>query len=455
MKVYNNILETIGNTPLVRINKLTAEVSAQVFAKVETTNPGNSVKDRMAVKMIEDAEKAGLLHPGGTIIEGTSGNTGMGLALTAIIKGYKLICVLNDKQSKEKMDILRAVGAEVVVCPTAVEPTDPRSYYSVSRRLAQEIPNSWYVNQYDNLSNRQAHYESTGPEIWEQTEGKITHFVVGVGTGGTISGVAKYLKEMNPNVQIWGIDTYGSVFKKYHETGVFDENEIYGYITEGIGEDILPKNVDFSLIDRFEKVTDKAGALAARELARKEGLLLGYSCGSAFQGLRQLKHLLNEDSVVVVLFHDHGSRYVGKIYNDDWMRERGFLNDAVRTAGDAVAAHAAQPAIQILAEEPLSNAVGVLKKFGISQAPVRDAVGRVGSIDESALLGALAAGKTLDTLVRDIMLPPLPEVDEFTSLDEVVRLTHSGHSAVLVKLANGSEHVLSRHAVLLAAAQEL
>ena len=260
---------------------------------------------------------------------------------------------------------------------------------------------------------------------------------------------------MNPNVQIWGIDTYGSVFKKYHETGVFDENEIYGYITEGIGEDILPKNVDFSLIDRFEKVTDKAGALAARELARKEGLLLGYSCGSAFQGLRQLKHLLNEDSVVVVLFHDHGSRYVGKIYNDDWMRERGFLNDVVRTAGDAVAAHAAQPAIQILAEEPLSNAVGVLKKFGISQAPVRDAVGRVGSIDESALLGALAEGKTLDTLVRDIMLPPLPEVDEFTSLAEVVRLTYSGHSAVLVTLANGSEHVLSRHALLLSAAQGL
>jgi cystathionine beta-synthase len=276
-----------------------------------------------------------------------------------------------------------------------------------------------------------------------------------VGTGGTISGVAKYLKVKNPYVQIWGIDTVGSVFKKYHETGVFDENEIYGYITEGIGEDILPKNVDFSLIDRFEKVTDKAGALAARELARKEGLLLGYSCGSAFQGLRQLKHLLNEDSVVVVLFHDHGSRYVGKIYNDDWMRERGFLNDVVRTAGDAVAAHATQPAVQVLAEEPLSNAVGVLKKFGISQAPVRDAVGRVGSIDESALLGALAAGKTLDTLVRDIMLPPLPEVDESTSLAEVVRLTHSGHSAVLVRLANGSEHVLSRHALLLASAQGL
>jgi cystathionine beta-synthase len=330
MKVYNNILETIGNTPLVRLNKLTQHIPAQVLAKIETTNPGNSVKDRMAVKMIEDAERAGILKPGGTVIEGTSGNTGMGLALACIIKGYKLICVLNDKQSKEKMDILRAVGAEVVVCPTAVEPSDPRSYYSVSRRLATEIPNSWYVNQYDNLSNRTAHYEQTGPEICEQTEGKITHFVVGVGTGGTISGVGKYLKEKNPNIKIWGIDTYGSVFKKYKETGIFDENEIYPYITEGIGEDILPANVDFDTIDHFEKVSDKDGALMARKIAREEGMLLGYSAGSAVAGLWQMRAELKEDDVVVVIIHDHGSRYVGKIYNDDWMRERGFLESELR-----------------------------------------------------------------------------------------------------------------------------
>ena len=326
MKVYNNILDTIGNTPLVRLNRLTQGVNATVLAKVETTNPGNSVKDRMAVKMIEDAEKAGLIKPGGTVIEGTSGNTGMGLALACIVKGYKLICVLNDKQSKEKMDILRAVGAEVVVCPTAVEPNDPRSYYSVSRRLAQEIPNSWYVNQYDNLSNRQAHYESTGPEIWEQTEGKITHFVVGVGTGGTISGVGKYLKEKNPNIKIWGIDTYGSVFKKYKETGIFDENEIYPYITEGIGEDILPANVDFDIIDRFEKVTDKDAAVYTRKLAREEGIFVGNSAGSAIKGVLQLQDELTADDVVVVLFHDHGSRYIGKMYNDDWMREKGFID---------------------------------------------------------------------------------------------------------------------------------
>ena len=325
MKYYNNILETIGNTPLVRLNHVIGDIKATVLAKIETTNPGNSVKDRMALQMIEDAEKDGRLKPGGTIIEGTSGNTGMGLALVAIIKGYKLICVLSDKQSKEKMDILRAVGAKVHVCPTNVAPDDPRSYYSVSKRLAGETPNSWYVNQYDNPSNAKAHYLSTAPEIWEQTEGKITHFVVGVGTGGTISGVGKYLKEKNPNIKIWGIDTYGSVFKKYHETGIFDENEIYPYITEGIGEDILPKNVDFSLIDKFEKVTDKDAALWQRKIAKEEGVFVGNSAGSAIKGLLQLKDELKEDDVVVVLFHDHGSRYIGKMFNDDWMRENGFL----------------------------------------------------------------------------------------------------------------------------------
>jgi len=324
MKYYNNILETIGNTPLVKLNN-TVETDALVLTKVETFNPGHSIKDRMALKMIEDAEKNGTLQPGGTIIEGTSGNTGMGLALAAIQKGYKCIFVLADKQSKEKMDILRAVGAQVKVCPTDVEPEDPRSYYSVSKRLAEEIPNSWYVNQYDNPSNAVAHYESTGPEIWEQTDGKITHLVAGVGTGGTISGTAKYLKEQNPNVKIWGVDTYGSVFKKYHETGEFDENEIYSYITEGIGEDILPKNVDFSIIDKFEKVTDKDGAIMARRLSREEGIMVGYSAGSAVAAINQLKDNLSKDDVVVVIFHDHGTRYVGKLFNDEWMKQQGFL----------------------------------------------------------------------------------------------------------------------------------
>ena len=326
MDYAKNILETIGNTPLVKINKLTKEIPALVLAKYETFNPGTSVKDRMAVKMIEDAEIQGKLKPGGTIIEGTSGNTGMGLALVAIVKGYKCVFVIADKQSKEKVDVMRAVGAEVVVCPTAVEPDDPRSYYSVSKRLSEEIPNSWYVNQYDNPSNTLAHYENTGPEIWEQTNGKITHFVVGVGTGGTISGVGKYLKEQNPNIKIWGIDTYGSVFKKYHETGVFDPDEIYPYITEGIGEDILPKNVNFDIIDGFTKVTDKDAAVYTQRLAKEEGMFLGNSAGAAIKGVLQLKDNFKDDDIVVVLFHDHGSRYVGKMFNDDWMRAQGFID---------------------------------------------------------------------------------------------------------------------------------
>ena len=324
MKYYNHIIETIGNTPMVKLNKV-VDTEALVLAKVESFNPGHSTKDRMALKMVEDAEKAGLLKEGGTIIEGTSGNTGMGLALACIQKGYKLICTISDKQSKEKMDILKAMGAEVYVCPTNVAPEHPESYYSVAKRLNEEIPNSFYPNQYDNLSNRLAHYESTGPEIWDQTDGKITHFIVGVGTGGTISGIAKFLKEKNPNVKIWGVDSYGSVYKKYHETGEFDENEIYSYITEGIGEDILPENVDFDLIDHFEKVTDKDGAIYARRLAKEEGIFAGYSCGSAIAGLNQLKGKLNNNDVVVVLLHDHGSRYVGKIFNDDWMKEQKFL----------------------------------------------------------------------------------------------------------------------------------
>ena len=325
MEYFENILGTIGNTPLVKLNHLTKELPCLVLAKYETFNPGNSTKDRMALKMVEDAENQGLLKKGGTIIEGTSGNTGMGLALAAIVKGYKCIFVLSDKQSKEKMDILRAVGAEVVVCPTDVSPDDPRSYYSVSKRLSEETPNSWYVNQYDNPSNAIAHFESTGPEIWNQTDGKITHFIVGVGTGGTISGVGKYLKSKNPNIKVWGIDTYGSVFKKYHETGIFDENEIYPYVTEGIGEDILPKNVDFNIIDGFTKVTDKDAAIYTQKLAKEEGMFLGNSAGAAVKGLLQLKNHFNEDDVVVVLFHDHGSRYVGKMFNDNWMKKMGYI----------------------------------------------------------------------------------------------------------------------------------
>ena len=325
MKICKNILETIGNTPMVKINKITKDIPCDVYAKIETFNPGNSTKDRMAIKMIEDAEKDGSLKPGGTIIEGTSGNTGMGLAIGAVIKGYKCIFTTTDKQSKEKVDALRAFGAEVIVCPTNVEPEDPRSYYSVSSRLVKETPNSWKPNQYDNLSNSAAHYEQTGPEIWNQTDGQITHLVVGVGTGGTICGTGKYLKEKNPKIKILGIDTYGSVFKKYKETGVFDKNEIYPYVTEGIGEDFLPANVDFSIIDHFEKVSDKDAAIMTRRIPREEGIFSGNSAGSAMAGLIQMKDKFKKGDVVVVIFHDHGTRYMGKMFNDDWMLERGFL----------------------------------------------------------------------------------------------------------------------------------
>ncbi|MCG8182378.1 pyridoxal-phosphate dependent enzyme [Tenacibaculum piscium] len=449
MRYAKNILETIGNTPLVQLNSVTKEIDALVLAKVETFNPGNSIKDRMALKMIEDAEADGRLKPGGTIIEGTSGNTGMGLALAAIVKGYQCIFVISDKQSKEKMDILRAVGAEVIVCPTNVEPEDPRSYYSVSKRLGEETPNSWYVNQYDNPSNAITHYEQTGPEIWEQTDGKITHLVVGVGTGGTISGTAKYLKEQNPNIKIWGIDTYGSVFKKYHETGIFDENEIYPYITEGIGEDILPKNVDFSVIDGFTKVTDKDAAVYTRKIALEEGIFVGNSAGSAIKGMLQLKENFKKDDVVVVIFHDHGSRYVGKMFNDDWMRERGFLDKEITTAADLIKSHLDKDLITVQTEELVSHAIERMREFKISQIPVRDVNGLVGSVDESALLHRYIEDKNIaDTPIKNVMGAMYPVVQLNASIDAVSRLITKENQAVMVDLGNGKHHIITKHDII-------
>ncbi|HBK72086.1 MAG TPA: cystathionine beta-synthase [Flavobacteriaceae bacterium] len=449
MQYAKNILETIGNTPLVKMNTITKGIDALILAKVETFNPGNSVKDRMAVKMVEDAEADGRLKPGGTIIEGTSGNTGMGLALVAIVKGYKLICVLGDKQSKEKMDMLRAVGAEVVVCPNDVEPEDPRSYYSVSKRLATETPNSWYVNQYDNPSNAIAHYEQTGPEIWKQTEGKITHFVVGVGTGGTISGVGKFLKEKNPNIKIWGVDTYGSVFKKYHETGIFDENEIYPYITEGIGEDILPKNVNFDVIDGFVKVTDKDGAVFTRKLAEQEGVFVGNSAGSAISAVLQLKEHFKPEDVVVVLFHDHGSRYVGKIFNDDWMRNRGFLDEKATIALDLVKNRINKPLISARTEELVSHAIERMRKYDISQIPVEDNSGFVGSIDESDLFRLYFEDKNIaDKPIKEIMRSAFPIVKKETSIDKISNLIDKENKAVLVDLGDGKYQVITKYDVI-------
>ncbi|HLP13418.1 MAG TPA: pyridoxal-phosphate dependent enzyme [Flavobacteriales bacterium] len=434
MQYYNNILETIGNTPLVKLNKVVKDIDAMVLAKIETGNPGNSIKDRMALKMVEDAEKAGLLKPGYTIIEGTSGNTGMGLAIAAIIKGYKCIFTTTDKQSKEKVDVLRAFGAEVIVCPTDVDPEDPRSYYSVSSRLVKEVPNSWKANQYDNPSNAQAHYEQTGPEIWNQTDGKITHLVVGVGTGGTICGTGKYLKEKNPNIQILGIDTYGSVFKKYKETGIFDKNEIYPYVTEGIGEDFLPQNVDFSVIDHFEKVTDKDAAIYTREIVKNEGIFVGNSAGAAIGGLLQMKDRFKKGDVVVVIFHDHGSRYLAKMFNDDWMREKGYIDKKGLIARDIVKNSKIKELITIESSKKVNDAIKLMGSTDISQIPVTTDKRIVGSVSISNLFTkATKNPEVLHATIETIMQPAFPFVDITTPVDSLSGMINSENPAVLVK----------------------
>lgn len=433
-KICDTILDAIGGTPMVRINRITRGVAATVLAKVETFNPGNSIKDRIAVKMIEDAERAGLLKPGGTIVEGTSGNTGMGLAIAAVVKGYRCIFTTTDKQSKEKIDALRAFGAEVIVCPTNVDPEDPRSYYSVSTRLAQEIPDAWKANQYDNLSNLQAHYEQTGPEIWEQTDGRVTHLVAGVGTGGTISGTGRYLKERNPRIRVWGIDTYGSVFKKYKETGIFDKNEIYPYITEGIGEDFLPKNVDFDVIDHFEKVTDKDAAIMTRRLAREEGIFAGNSAGATMAGLLQLADRFAADDVVVAILHDHGSRYLGKMYNDDWMREKGFLERRGLTARDLVTGRRRAPLVTVDRTETVARVVQIMTEHDFSQIPVT-AEGRiVGSVSEAHLFAEIVRDPAVKTRpVEAVMQAAFPFVDISTGIEALAEMITPENPAVLVR----------------------
>jgi cystathionine beta-synthase len=449
-KICENVLDAIGNTPMIKLHKVVNGVKATVLAKVETYNPGNSIKDRMAVKMIEDAEKAGLLKPGGTIIEGTSGNTGMGLAIAAIIKGYKCIFTTTDKQSKEKVDALKAFGADVIVCPTNVDPEDPRSYYTVSSRLVNEIPNSWKANQYDNLSNMRAHYEQTGPEIWEQTDGKITHLVVGAGTGGTITGTGKYLKEKNPNVKVWAIDTYGSALKKYHETGELDQKEIYPYVTEGIGEDFIPKNYDFSIIDHFEKVTDKDAALWTREICRKEGIWVGNSAGSAIAGLLQLKDKLKPTDVVVVIFHDHGSRYLAKMFNDDWMRKMGYLDRKGMTAADLVASRKNIDLITIDKNQTIGDAVKLITENNFSQLPVTSENRIVGSIHEN-----LVFKKILDNpenkkeKVESIMQEALTFADITTPLDDLSKMISEDRTAVLVKdFKNNNNYIITKYDIV-------
>ena len=451
--IYNSIIETIGDTPLIRLNRLNKGIKGEILVKVEYFNPGNSVKDRMAIKMLEDAEKEGVIKPGGTIIEGTSGNTGMGLALAAISKGYKCIFTMADKQSKEKIDILKAVGAEVIVCPTNVSPDDPRSYYSVARKLNQDIPNSFYPNQYDNLSNWRAHYETTGPEIWRDTEGKVTHFAAGVGTGGTMTGTSKFLKEKNSEVVAVGIDTYGSVFKKYKETGIFDENEIYPYLTEGIGEDILPKNVDFDLIDHFVKVTDKDAAVMTRRLSREEGLFVGWSCGSAVHGaLEYAKIHLKEGDLMVILLPDHGTRYLGKVYNDDWMRNHGFLEDKnFGTARDIITSReGAYELLVVNRDSRVSEAITMMNNKSVSQIPVMENGHVVGSITDNKLLHKIIQDPSLrDAQVADVM----EESMKFVALDSTLDVLSSmvdKEKAVLVRDDHHQIHIITKHDILAA-----
>jgi cystathionine beta-synthase len=443
----NNILETIGNTPLIKLNKITKDLPCTVLAKVEYFNPGNSIKDRMALKMLEVAELEGKIKPGGTIIEGTSGNTGMGLALAACVKGYKCIFTTTEKQSKEKADILKAVGAEVIVCPTNVEPEDPRSYYSVSKRLATEVPNSWYVNQYDNLANRLAHYEQTGPEIWEQTEGKVTHLVVATGTGGTIVGTGKYLKEKNPNIKVWAIDSYGSLLKKYFETGELDQKEVYPYISEGFGEDFIPENYDMQYIDEFTKVTDKDGAVMARRIAKEEGIFVGYSCGSALQGMMQLKAQLKKDDVVVVIFHDHGSRYVGKVYNDQWMMERGFLD--VKTFKDLVSGRGSQKTITVTPEQTVMEVIHLMKKYDIENIPVFKAGENIGAISAYGLFDKMLSNADIkNNSVASVMEQAYPMVAFDTPVERLSTYITKETGAAMAKDDSGDYHIVTKHDII-------
>ncbi|PHX74259.1 MAG: cystathionine beta-synthase [Chitinophagaceae bacterium] len=453
MNIKNNILETIGNTPLIKLNKITQDLPGTILAKVDYFNPGNSIKDRMAIKMIDIAEKEGKLKPGGTIIECTSGNTGMGLALAAIVKGYKCIFTTTDKQSKEKIDILKAVGAEVIVCPTNVGPEDPNSYYSVARRLAREIPNSFHSNQYDNLANRLAHYESTGPELWEQTDGKITHLVCTAGTGGTVTGTAKFLKEKNPNIQIWAIDVYGSLLTKYFRTGEIDMNEVHPYISEGFGEDFVPENFDMSVIDHFEQVTDKDGAIMARRIAKEEGLLCGYSSGSCLQGLFQLKEKLKKDDLVVCVFHDHGSRYIGKIYNDQWMMERGFLE--VKTLKDILSSRGSkQKLISVSPNNTVSDAVALMRKYEIEHIPVMQSNEIIGSISENGLFQKLFSNPEIkESSVMDVIENAYPLVDVHTPVEKISALIHKENGAVLAKDETGAIHIVTKYDILQALAK--
>jgi cystathionine beta-synthase len=468
---HDSILGTIGDTPLVRLNRVADSAPCTVLAKLEFFNPGGSVKDRIGIAMLEDAERKGLIQPGGTIIEGTSGNTGAGLALAAIARGYRCIFTTTDKQSPEKADVLRAMGAEVIVCPTNVAPDDPRSYYSVARRLAEEIPNSFHPNQYDHPANTEAHYKTTGPELWRDTDGRITHYVATAGTGGTISGAGRYLKEQNPDVKVIGVDPFGSVYYKYFFTREFDPAEIYPYVTEGVGEDILAKNMDFDLVDDYVRVTDRDTMLMTRRLAREEGLFIGQSSGMAVAGaldwLRAHRDEVSPSDVVVVLLPDSGFRYLSKTFSDEWMRRNGFLADRPGlTAADVLATRRrAEPVVAVGPEATLADAVTAMMRHSISQVPVIDGGRVIGSLNERLVLDRLVEEPgARERLVSEVMGAPLPVVPRGVHLDHLTAFLDTAE-AVLVHAeepggdgsaadAGAAYHIITRSDLISALAQK-
>ena len=443
-----NILEAIGNTPLVRLNRIAKDVPAEVYVKADYLNPGGSIKDRIAISMIDEAERKGLLRPGGTIVEGTSGNTGMGLALVAAVRGYKIVFTITDKQSREKIDMLKAFGAEVVVCPTAVEPEDPRSYYSVAKKLAREIPNAYYPNQYENQMNPEAHYRTTGPEIWKDTEGKITHFVCGMGTGGTISGVGRYLKEQNPDVKIIGVDPQGSLFYEYFKTG--NIGKAHTYVVEGIGEDILPTTLDFKVLDDVIQVNDEECFVWARRLAKREGVFTGGSGGGCVSGALRVAKSCQKGDMVVAFLPDSGSRYLSKIYSDGWMRDHGYTEAEVTlTAADVIHVKRqngrARELMTVSPNRTVYQALTTMQQQDISQLPVFEGDDAVGTIFEDKIFNLALQGKDLRKLiVREVMGPPLPRVPGNAPVERVTHLLSHESPAVFVAMDDGKLEVLTK-----------
>jgi len=446
---FNNILESVGRTPLIRLNRINRGLKPQIYVKAEFFNPGGSVKDRIAIRMIDEAEKRGDLKPGGTIIEGTSGNTGMGLALVAAVRGYKVVFTITDKQSQEKINLLKSLGAEVIVCPTNVEPEDPRSYYSIAKKLAAEIPNSYYPNQYENADNPITHYETTGPEIWEDTDGQITHFVAGMGTGGTLSGAGKFLKEKNPNIKIVGVDPVGSL---YHE---FFHSKTVGkaapYVVEGIGEDIFPSTMHFEYMDDCLQVTDRDCFLAARRLARQEGIFSGGSAGAAIWGGLEYAKQLSEEDFMVILVPDTGRQYLSKVFNDEWMRDNQYLEpEVLLSAGECVRAKSQSKELQFVSsDETAFEAMAKMKEMDISQMPVFDDGKPTGSITEDKLVTMVLQGLDLKTTpIREVMESAFPIVEPETSIDQITGLLRGETPAVFVKMGNESYEIITKYDVV-------